>query len=286
MHEQNAMARRTAVGVGIILALAATASCIKPAQEDDFFEGNGSSVTGDDDESDDDAPPEGMVDDDDQSDDDAEDDDEVPPESDDDDDDGKKTPVVDAGVKPTVDAASPRADAARAAGPDAALPRPEGDAGASGGPASDAGEGPSAGPAPTKLTFKVTTTTMRGRYSPKHVLAIWVTDAQGKFVKTLAKHAFIRGRYLTGWNSAASGNVVDAVTSATLNSHGTRTLTWNLTDVMKKPVPDGDYKIVMELTENDRTGVTATVPFTKGPTKAMVMPPDAPSFTAMSVVLE
>ena len=34
------------------------------------------------------------------------------------------------------------------------------------------------------------------------------------------------------------------------------------------------------------SGVTDSVPFTKGPAKATVMPPDAPSFTAMSVVLE
>ena len=283
MHEHDAMTQKRAIGVGIILALFASGSCIKPAQEDDFYEGTGSSVTGDDDEGDDhDTPPEGMVDeqgDDDAADGDDDDDDQAPTDDDD-------SPVVDAGSKPMVDASLPRADSGRAAVPDAALPRPEVDAGAPGGPVRDGGEAPSGDPAPVKLTFKVTTTTMRGRYSPKHVLAIWVTDAQGKFVKTLAKHAFIRGRYLTGWNSAAAGNVVDAVTSATLNAHGTRTVTWNLTDVMKRPVPDGDYKLVLELTENDRTGVSTTVPFSKGPTKAMITPPDAPSFTGMSVILE
>lgn len=271
------------------LALACMVACMQPDDGRDEFTGAGSTVTGDSERPDDEV-------DDDDADDDAPQNDDAGSEPKDDGDDAPGDDDADDGP-PAVDAGA-RSDAAVAASDGG--PRPAGgdggtrDAGAGDARApvppegaSDAGSGPNTdGPAPTKLSFSVTTVTMRGRYSPQHVLAIWITDGQGKFVKTLARHARIRARYLTGWNAAASGNLVDAVSGATLRAHTTHQLSWNLTDASKMPVPDGEYKIVLELTENDRTGVTTSVPFTKGPAPSKLMPPDAPNFTKMTLALE
>ena len=208
-------------------------------------------------------------------------DDGAEPDGDDGDDAVANTPapgaskLPDAGVK--VDAGRPRVDAATT---------PAGDAGGTTPAPADASTPAPSGVTPTKLSFSVTTATLRGRYSPRNIYAIWVADAQGKFVKTLAKFAGIRARYLTGWNGAAGGNVVDAVTGATVPNHGTRSVTWNLTDVSKKPVPDGEYKIVVELTDADKTGASASVPFSKGPAPVMLTPADQGSFSKMSLVLE
>lgn len=184
----------------------------------------------------------------------------------------------DGGVKPTTPAQPSHADAGlKPAVSDAAVTPTATD---------DAGPPVAAGPVPTKLTFSVKTAPTGGRYSPRNIYAIWVVDGKGKFVKTLAKYAFIRAIFLSGWYGASGGDATDAVTGATMSSHAQRTATWNLTDVSGKPVPDGDYKIVLELTEADSTGPTTSIPFTKGPSPMKVMPPDQKSFLNMSLVLE
>lgn len=117
------------------------------------------------------------------------------------------------------------------------------------------------------LTFKVQTVTYGGTYSPRHVMAIWITDSNGKFVKTVDRHANVRIQYLTNWISSSTKNVVDATTGATLTSHPSTpvTYTWNCTNVSKIVVPDGSYKINVEFTEIDGTGKIATYPFEIGP---------------------
>lgn len=250
------------------LALAAllmlgTGACIQPKTSiDDFGTGGASTVTGDGVDLDS-----------------AEADAEAEPELD-----------PDPSAEPTKsDAAAPTA----APRPDAAVPvdaaKPVADAKVTPPPTpADAGtsEPPPSSTAPSKLSFSVTTVSPNGRYSPRNIYAIWVVDAQDKFVKTLAKFARTRQVYLTGWNRAAGGNVVDAVTGATMSNHGTRSVTWDLTNASKQPVPDGDYKIVLELTDKDGTGPTTSVSFTKGPSGVRLNPPNASSFTQMSLVLE
>ncbi len=49
---------------------------------------------------------------------------------------------------------------------------------------------------------------------PKHVLAIWVEDADG-FVKTRKSMANQRKQYLYTWKAASNYNVVDAITGST-----------------------------------------------------------------------
>jgi len=115
------------------------------------------------------------------------------------------------------------------------------------------------------LSVSATTSTYNGSYAPQHVLAIWVESSSGTFVKSLLVNAAARKQYLTNWYDAtSSGNSTDAVTGATLRSHGSRTCSWDGTDVSGNVVGDGTYNVCMELTENNGTGKFASFTFTKG----------------------
>jgi len=128
--------------------------------------------------------------------------------------------------------------------------------------------------AQTNGVLTVTTTTERTglpgkNYAPRHCLAIWVEDSEGKFVKTLLVNAAKYRNMLSRWASttAAAGsrfNSVDAVTGATNNTHGTRSCKWDGTDLKGNVMPDGTYKIVMEITDQDRPGRLAEFVFVKG----------------------
>ena len=76
------------------------------------------------------------------------------------------------------------------------------------------------------MTFTVKTVTADGKYSPRHVLAIWVEDADG-FVLSRKLRAEKRKQYLYTWNDKSGGDVTDANTGATLSSHQTHTLVKN-----------------------------------------------------------
>jgi hypothetical protein len=118
------------------------------------------------------------------------------------------------------------------------------------------------------LTVTVRTKTTRKRFAPRHVLAIWVTDDKGTFVRTLKVCAKRYGKYLRKWQQSTKGNRVDAVTSASLRAHGKHTVTWDGRDVEGKAAPDGTYRIQVEFTEVNDAG-PFTPPghlyFVKGP---------------------
>jgi hypothetical protein len=114
--------------------------------------------------------------------------------------------------------------------------------------------------------LEFTTETIRGKYGPKHVLAVWVTDAQTNYVKTVARFGGKRLDKLAAWNSARKGDrAVDGVTGATRSSHQALTVMWNGKDANNKTLPDGTYLFVVEFTENKGRGPLAVIPFAKGP---------------------
>jgi hypothetical protein len=176
-------------------------------------------------------------------------------------------PDADPEPEPPVDAAPAAADAARMSGSDAMTP--------------DLAP-PSQGPPQTcTLTFQVTTVTFNGSYAPRNVGAIWVSDGNGRFVKSLTVWAQKRIRHLETWEAAAMGNTVDAVTSATAGSHGTRTGKWNCTGLDHQPVANGPYRINVEFTERNGLGrVMTPLAFTKGGA-VNLMPPDQTNFRAI-----
>lgn len=135
---------------------------------------------------------------------------------------------------------------------------------------------------PGEVTFTVKTVTANGNFAPRHVLAIWVEDAQG-FVKTKLLRASQRKQYLYTWRSVSGDNVIDATTGATLTSHQTHTVIWDCTDVDGNVVPDGDYTIRAEFTEKHAQGPLTAVTFTKGTEEQHLTPADEDHFINISL---
>ncbi len=137
------------------------------------------------------------------------------------------------------------------------------------------------------LNVSVTTASTGGNYAPKNVFVIWIEDASGNFVKTLTANAEKRIQYLYKWSASTAAkttryNRVDAVTGATLGSHGTRTGTWNGTDYDKKLVADGTYYVCFELTDKHAQGNYSRFAFTKGADNK-VTPANATGFSNISI---
>jgi len=138
------------------------------------------------------------------------------------------------------------------------------------------------------LTVTTTTSGTGGTFEPKNIVAIWVEDNSGNFVKTMLAYAQNQMTYLNTWEASTTNaeipfNVVDAITGATQLSHGTRTCTWNGTDVVGFTVPDGTYNVWMELTDKNATGNFSSFTFTKGAIEDNQTPSDVPSFSLISI---
>ncbi|MCE9615399.1 MAG: DUF2271 domain-containing protein [Lentisphaerae bacterium] len=137
-------------------------------------------------------------------------------------------------------------------------------------------------------TFRVGTVTANGRYAPRHVLAIWVTDSQTNFIKTLKRQAAARSQYLYQWRARTGGYApVDGVSGATLSSHTTHTVTWDCRNTNGVVMPDGQYRFFVEFTELNGQGpwtATNSIAFTKSTASVTSNVPNLPNFTAMQIV--
>lgn len=139
-----------------------------------------------------------------------------------------------------------------------------------------------------ELTVSATTSSAGGGYSPKNIVAVWIADESGNFVKTLLAYANAQKTHLNTWQAATSDagtefNVVDAITGATQSAHATRECTWDATDYEGNPVADGTYYVWMELTDKNSTGNYSSFAFTKGENAETLTPEDVPSFAAISI---
>lgn len=113
-----------------------------------------------------------------------------------------------------------------------------------------------------QITF--TTVTDNGPFAPNHVLSVWVEDGSGKFIKTLKINGKDKKRYLYTWKSISGNNSMDAISSATLTSHGADSAIWDCMDLNQNIVPDGSYKFVIEFTDKNGQGPIVRIPFQKG----------------------
>jgi len=141
-----------------------------------------------------------------------------------------------------------------------------------------------------KLNISVATSSTGGNYAPKNIVAIWIEDASGNFVKTLLAFAEKRIQHLNTWETATNlkgsmYNRTDAISGATQSSHGTRTCVWDGTDYNKNPVTDGKYFVCMELTDKNSTGNHSKFEFTKGANNS-VTPQNVPSFSSINIMWE
>lgn len=139
-----------------------------------------------------------------------------------------------------------------------------------------------------KLQVTTTTKGTGGNYAPKNIVAIWVENENGQFVKTLAAYANSRKTYLNTWEASTTNagsvyNSVDAITGATRSSHGTITCSWNGTDYKGNAVGDGTYNLRFELTDKHATGNLASIPFSKSSSMQELSPANVPSFESTSV---
>ena len=135
----------------------------------------------------------------------------------------------------------------------------------------------------TGLTVSVITSSTGGNYAPRNVVAIWVENSAGTFVKTLTVYAQDRKYDLTNWQSISGGNSVDAVIGATQSNFGTIYGSWNGTDSKGTAVADGIYRLCMELTDKSSGGNFSFFNFTKGPVAESQSPSNVPSFSSISI---
>ena len=114
-------------------------------------------------------------------------------------------------------------------------------------------------------------------------------------MKTIERWAGIRANHLTRWAQASGGwgsffgggntaDRMDAISRATLSRHEAHMMTWDMKDLMDQVVPDGKYKVGIEVTEDNRVpGANALIEFDKGPAGSMVMPPDQEPFSGLVI---
>lgn len=137
-----------------------------------------------------------------------------------------------------------------------------------------------------ELVVGVRTSNAGGRFQPKNVGAIWIEDADGRFVKTLKRWGKLRAKWLMRFNGVSMADVTDAVTSATLTMHQVHDVSWDLTDRSGCEVEDGPYELLLELTDRSGVGKFTSIPFTKQQDGLVLMPNETQTFHDMSVVLQ
>ena len=100
------------------------------------------------------------------------------------------------------------------------------------------------------VEITLTTVAYRGRYSPRHVGAIWIEDGEGKYLRSLDVWAQRREEHLAQWLAASGGKRGDAISGATKNPHQTHTLEWDRMDVDGVEYGAGTYVLRAEQTED------------------------------------
>ncbi len=137
---------------------------------------------------------------------------------------------------------------------------------------------------PGTVDVSVTTLPNGIDFSPKHVLAIWIEDGSGNFIKTLKLNADKRKEYLYTWNNKSSGNTTDATTGATLGSHTTHSVSWNCTNTSGVVVDDGNYSLRVEYTSEHAQGPITSIGFSKAADELTFQPTDETYFIDMDLV--
>lgn len=137
------------------------------------------------------------------------------------------------------------------------------------------------------LTVTANTSETGGNYAPRNIIAIWVEDSEGDFVKTLLAYAQDRITHLNTWQASTSAastefNTTDAITGATKSSHAARECTY-ATDYNGSIMPDGEYFLWMELTDKNGTGNYSSFSFTKNDIEELQTPANVPSFSNISI---
>lgn len=138
----------------------------------------------------------------------------------------------------------------------------------------------------TKLELSYTTEALGGRYAPKNVGAVWVTDSSGKLVKSLEVWARIRLRYLLSYASARGSARPDVTATATLTNHKAHMASWDLKGSTGAAVPPGKYTLHAEVTDSHMDGKAIEIPFDTSAGPATIEPPGSAGFKGIKLVLQ
>ncbi|MDH5673310.1 MAG: DUF2271 domain-containing protein [Myxococcales bacterium] len=149
------------------------------------------------------------------------------------------------------------------------------------------------------LSIQFTTIGYGGEYAPKNYGAVWIEAQDGTFIKTVKRWAGdLHAGDLVTWTAASGGwgfalfgggsspDMVDAISSATLQAHQEHMVSWNMKDANQAVVPDGNYTLVLEITESrarDLAGPVMRIDFTKGTEPQTLEPADEANFTGVLV---
>ncbi len=129
------------------------------------------------------------------------------------------------------------------------------------------------------LEFEATIEGEKKAFAPKHVAAVWVEDADGRFVKTLLVRGLKQTKRLEAWRAASSTNTTDAVTGPTFTEWGKISATWDGRTAAGQPAPDGVYRLCAESTWWNGAGPRIDgVKFQKGAAPSKPDVPDAGAF--------
>lgn len=140
------------------------------------------------------------------------------------------------------------------------------------------------------LAFSVRTATYNGPYAPRNAGAIWITNSQNQFVKTIKIWANTYRYTLIRWIASSGQNTTGAITSASLNTHQLHNISWNGKNHQNLDMPDGEYKINVEFTEHNASasnmGKYKQVTFLKGADPINQTIPNETYFRDMTLVWE
>jgi hypothetical protein len=138
------------------------------------------------------------------------------------------------------------------------------------------------------FSFSATTVTANGHYHPNNAGAIWITDSQNVFVKTLRTWSNKYRGEATAWVQSSNRNTTDAVTGAT-RVHGPIDATWNCTNVSGAAVADGQYTVHITFAEADALfgppPIQTSTNFVKSPAGDDVAGQDTANFKSIHVKL-
>jgi hypothetical protein len=134
---------------------------------------------------------------------------------------------------------------------------------------------PAAGmPTEGTLLVEYKTLSVMERYAPRNCTAVWIETVNEQYVATIEIAANLRKPSLEYWQNHACTEKPgpDVVTSATLPDHEKmHEAVWNGLDFEGKPVPDGPYRLFIEVTETDKDpGEFAMFEFMKTATPYMM----------------
>jgi hypothetical protein len=114
------------------------------------------------------------------------------------------------------------------------------------------------------LTVSFKTTSAGGSYSPHNIVAVWIQNSSGGFVKTIGDWSQTRRSNLVQWRSKAGTSDTDAIMGATRTNHtSTLTVSW---DMLPRgggsSVADGVYAVCFETVDSNGAATNHRTSFT------------------------